>query len=52
MVGRRMGWLEECRATATRFDKLAVDDLATVKLAMTQRYLRKLAPEPNPSDKS
>ena len=35
---------------ATRFDKLAVNYLATVKLAMIQRYLRKLAPVLNPSD--
>lgn len=52
VVERCMGWLKECRAMATRLDKLAVNYLATVKLAMIQRYLRKLAPVPNPSDKA
>jgi hypothetical protein len=33
----------KCRAVATRFDKLAVNYLATVKLAILQRYLRILA---------
>jgi hypothetical protein len=37
-----VGWLEDCRALATRFDRLAVNDLATVKLAMVRRYLRLL----------
>jgi transposase len=41
---RRLNWLKECRALATRFDKLALNYLATVKLAILQRYLRKLAP--------
>ncbi len=35
-----IGWLKECRAIATRFEKLAVNYLAMVKLAMIQRYLR------------
>ena len=39
---RCVGWLKECRAVATRFDKLAVNYLATVKWAMVQRYLRLL----------
>ena len=43
VVEQCVGWLKECRAVATRFDKLAVNYLATVKLAMTQRYLRLLA---------
>ena len=43
LVEQGVGWLEECRAMATRFDELAVNDLATVKLAMIQRYLRLLA---------
>jgi transposase len=42
VVERCVGWLKECRAVATRFDKLAVNYLATVKLAMIQRYLRLL----------
>jgi len=41
-VERCVGWLKECRAVATRFDKLAVNYLATVKWAMVQRYLRLL----------
>jgi transposase len=37
-----VGWLKESRALATRCDKLAVNYLATVKLAMIRRYLRLL----------
>ena len=37
-----VGRLKECRALGTRYDKLAVNYLATVKLAMIQRYLRVL----------
>jgi transposase len=44
VVERCINWLKECRALATRFDKLAVNYLATVKLAILQQYLRKLAP--------
>ena len=44
VVEQCVGWLRECRAVATRFDKLAVNYRATVKLAMIQRYLRLLAP--------
>ena len=44
VVEQCVGWLKECRAVATRFDKLALNYLATVKMAMIQRYLRKLAP--------
>ena len=43
VVEQGVGWLKECRAVGTRFDKLAVNSLATVKLAMIQRYLRLLA---------
>jgi transposase len=42
VVEQCVGWLKECRAVATRFDKLAVNYLATVKWAMVQRYLRLL----------
>jgi len=42
VVEQCVGWLKESRAVATRFDKLAVHYLATVKLAMIQRYLRLL----------
>ncbi len=52
VVEQCMGWLKECRAVATRFDKLATNYLATVKMAMIQRYLRKLAPENPPSDRA
>ncbi len=45
VVEQCVGWLKESRAVATRFDKLAVNYLATVKLAMIRRYLRLLAPE-------
>jgi transposase len=44
VVERCLNWLKESRALATRFDKLAVNYLATVKLAILQLYLRKLAP--------
>jgi transposase len=43
VVEQCVGWLKESRAVGTRFDKLAVNYLATVKLAMIQRYLRLLA---------
>jgi transposase len=42
-VEQCVGWLKECRAVATRFHKLAVNYLATLKLAMIERYLRLLA---------
>jgi transposase len=45
VVEQCVGWLKESRAVATRFDKLAVNYLATVKLAMLQRYLRLLTRE-------
>ncbi len=40
VVERCVGWLKECRRIATRFEKLALNYLAMVKLAMIQRYLR------------
>jgi transposase len=52
VVEQCVGWLKECRAMATRFDKLAVNYLATVKLAMIQRYLRLLAPLSDPSNRA
>jgi transposase len=39
-----VGWLKECRRVGTRFDKLAVNFMAFVKLAIIQRYLRLLDP--------
>jgi transposase len=35
-----IGWLKECRAVATRYEKLALNYLGLVKLAMIERYLR------------
>ncbi len=42
VVERCVGWLKEFRKIGTRFDKLAVNFLAFVKLAMIKRYFRKL----------
>ena len=41
-VERCVGWLKECRAVATRYEKLALNYLGLVKLAMIERYLRLL----------
>jgi transposase len=46
VVERCIGWLKECRRIATRFEKLAVNFLAMLKVAMIQRYLRLLDSEP------
>ena len=35
-----IGWLKECRRIGTRFEKLAVNFLAMIKLAIIRRYLR------------
>ena len=40
VVERCVGWLKECRTICTRFDKLAVNFLATLKLAMIKKYLK------------
>lgn len=42
VVERCVGWLKECRAVATRFEKLAQHYLGMVKMALIQRYLRLL----------
>jgi transposase len=42
IIERVVGWLKEHRRLATRFEKLAVNFLAMVKLAMMQRCLRLL----------
>jgi len=42
IVENVVGWLKECRRIGTRFEKLAINYLAMLKLAMIQRYLRKL----------
>ena len=35
-----VGWLKECRRIATRFEKLALNFLAMLKLAIIEQYLR------------
>jgi len=35
-----IGWLKECRRIATRFDKLVVNFLAMLKLAVIEQYMR------------
>jgi len=40
VVERCIGWLKECRRVATRFEKLARNYLAVIKLAMIRHYLR------------
>ena len=40
VVARCVGWFKECRAICTRFDKLAVNFLAMLKLAMIKKYLK------------
>lgn len=41
---RCVGWLKGCRSVGTRFDKLAVNFLAMVKLACVRLILRRLRP--------
>lgn len=41
VVERLIGWLKERRRLATRFEKLAVNFLAMIKLAMTLWFLKK-----------
>lgn len=38
-----VGWLKEYRAVATRYEKLALNYLGLLKLAMIRRYLRLLS---------
>lgn len=40
VIERAVGWLKECRHVATRFEKLAVNFLAVLKLAIIRKYLR------------
>jgi transposase len=40
VIERCLGWLKECRALATRYEKLAVHYLGLVHLAIIERYLR------------
>ena len=44
VVERCVGWLKVCRRVLTRFEKLAVNYLAMLRLACVQRYLRALSP--------
>lgn len=39
IIEQCIGWLKECRRIGTRFEKLAINFLAMLKLAMIQRYL-------------
>ncbi len=39
-ANRSKRWLNECRRVATRFEKLAVNFLAMLKLAIIEQYLR------------
>jgi transposase len=41
IIERCVGWLKECRRIATRFEKLAVNFVAMLKLAIIERYLRR-----------
>ncbi len=40
IVEQSIGWLKECRRIGTRFEKLAINFLAMIKLAMIKRALR------------
>ena len=51
-VEQCVGWLKENRAVGTRFDKLAVNFLAGVHLAMIRRYLRVLGGQADPADRA
>lgn len=42
IVEQTIGWLKECRRIGTRFEKLAINFLAMVKLAIIKRTLRLL----------
>jgi transposase len=40
VIEQCIGWLKECRRIGTRFEKLAINFLAMLKLGMIQRYLK------------
>ena len=40
IVEQSIGWLKECRRIGTRFEKLAINFLAMVKIAMVKRTLK------------
>jgi transposase len=44
-IERCVGWLKELRRVATRFEKLALNYLAMLKLAIVGRYLRIAFPD-------
>lgn len=40
VIEQCIGWLKECRKVLTRYEKLAINFAAMIKLAIVQRYLR------------
>ena len=40
VVEQCVGWLKECRRIGTRFEKLAVNFIGMLQLAMIRRYLK------------
>ena len=40
VIEQCIGWLKECRKVLTRYEKLAINFVAMIKLAIVQRYLR------------
>jgi transposase len=42
IIERCIGWLKQCRAAATRYDKLATNFLGTLRLAIIRLLLRRL----------
>ncbi len=40
IIEQTIGWLKECRRVGTRFEKLAINFLAMMKVAMIQRCLK------------
>jgi transposase len=43
-IEHSVGWLKECRRLGTRYEKLALNFVAFVKLAIMLKYLRVLDP--------
>ncbi len=43
IIEQRIGWIKESRRIATRYEKLALNFLAMVKLTMIQSYLQRLS---------
>ncbi len=41
VIERAVGWLKECRRLATRFEKLATQFLAMLKLAMIEQHMQR-----------